>query len=120
MGLFRSIASNEKQIVLADDASKKWAAPALTNDFETPQSAPWDGVGGGVRRPGLGRHRIALRMSHSAYPAVYPRRRRWPLFLPFALVVLLAVAWSILWFYAANRHEVEIAAWRARELQAGR
>jgi hypothetical protein len=59
-------------------------------------------------------------MSHSAYRAALPRRRRWPLFLPFAIVVLLAVAWSGLWFYAAARAETEIAAWRAREQQAGR
>jgi hypothetical protein len=59
-------------------------------------------------------------MSHVAYPAVAPRRRRWPLFLPFALVVLLAVAWTGLWFYAAARAETEMAAWRERERQAGR
>jgi hypothetical protein len=59
-------------------------------------------------------------MSHSTYRAAVPRRRRWPLFLPFAIVVLLAVAWTGLWFYAAARAETEIAAWRARELQAGR
>jgi|SRR5215510_129524 len=59
-------------------------------------------------------------MSHSAYRAAVPRRRRWPLFLPFAIVVLLAAAWSGLWFYAAARAETEIAAWRAREFQAGR
>lgn len=59
-------------------------------------------------------------MSQSAYPAAIPRRRRWPLFLPFGILVLLAIAWSGLWFYAAARAEAEIAAWRARELQAGR
>jgi hypothetical protein len=59
-------------------------------------------------------------MSHSAYRAAVPRRRRWPLVLPFALVALLAIAWSGLWFYAAARAEAEIAAWRERELQAGR
>jgi len=59
-------------------------------------------------------------MSHYAYRADVPRRRRWPLFLPFALVVLLAAVWTGLWFYAAARAETEIAAWRARELQAGR
>ena len=53
-------------------------------------------------------------------PRGCPRRRRWPLFLPFAIVVLLAVAWTGLWFYAAARTETEIAAWRAREWQAGR
>src|SRR5262245_18722160 len=59
-------------------------------------------------------------MSHSTYRAAIPRRRRWPLFLPFALVLVLAVAWSGLWFYAASRAEAEIAAWRAREFRAGR
>jgi hypothetical protein len=59
-------------------------------------------------------------MSHSTYPAAVLRRRRWPMFLPFALVVVLAVAWTGLWFYAASRAESEIAAWRARERQAGR
>lgn len=59
-------------------------------------------------------------MSQSAYRAAVPGRRRWPLFLPFAIVVLLAVAWTGLWFYAAARTETEIAAWRAREWQAGR
>jgi hypothetical protein len=57
-------------------------------------------------------------MSHAGYSV--PRRRRWPLFLPFGLVVLLAVAWSGLWSYAASRAKTEIAAWRAREAQAGR
>jgi len=58
-------------------------------------------------------------MSHTAHPALR-RRRRWPLFLPFALVVLLAVAWTGVWFYAAARAETEVTAWRARERQAGR
>jgi hypothetical protein len=51
---------------------------------------------------------------------VLRRRRRWPLFLPFALVVLLAAAWTGFWFYAAARVEKETAAWRERERQAGR
>jgi hypothetical protein len=57
-------------------------------------------------------------MSHAADPAA--RRRRWPLFLPFILVVLLAVAWTAVWFYAAGRAQEEIAAWRAGEAKAGR
>jgi hypothetical protein len=57
-------------------------------------------------------------MSHPALPAA--RRRRWPLFFPFILVVLLAVAWTALWFYAAARAQEEIAAWRERERLAGR
>jgi hypothetical protein len=59
-------------------------------------------------------------MSHSGSFAAPRRRRRWPLFLPFALLVLLAVAWTGLWFYAAARAKTEIAAWREREFQAGR
>jgi hypothetical protein len=59
-------------------------------------------------------------MSHSGSFAATRRRRRWPLFLPFALLVLLAVAWTGLWFYAAARAKTEIAAWREREFQAGR
>jgi hypothetical protein len=60
-------------------------------------------------------------MPYPADPVVAPRRRRrWPLFLPFALIVLLAIAWTGFWFYAASRAEVELAAWRQREQQAGR
>ena len=58
-------------------------------------------------------------MSPSAVPAAAPRRR-WPLFLPFALMVLLTAAWTGVWFYAAARAEAEIALWRERERQAGR
>src|SRR5262245_1288137 len=54
-----------------------------------------------------------------AHP-VLRRRRRWPLFLPFVLVVVLAAGWTGVWFYAAARAETEIAAWRERERQAGR
>jgi len=57
-------------------------------------------------------------MSHAADSPV--RRRRWPLFLPFVLVVLLAVAWTAVWFYAAGRAQDEIAVWRGREAKAGR
>jgi hypothetical protein len=57
-------------------------------------------------------------MSQSTYPPV--RRRRWPLFVAFILVVLLAIAWTAFWFYAADRAQTEIAAWRAHERQAGR
>ena len=59
-------------------------------------------------------------MSRSAYPTAFPRRRRWPLFLTFAVVVLLAIAWTGLWFYAAARAKAEIVTWREREFQAGR
>src|SRR6478672_8172034 len=59
-------------------------------------------------------------MPQSSFPAAARRRRLWPLFIPFGLVVLLAVAWSGFWFYAAGRAATEIAAWRASERQAGR
>ena len=58
-------------------------------------------------------------MSLSAFPVAAPLRR-WLLFLPFALVVLLAATWTGVWFYAATRAEAEIAVWRERERQAGR
>src|ERR1700730_142070 len=58
-------------------------------------------------------------MSQSAFPAAAPRRR-WLLFLPFALLVRLAAAWTGVWFYAAARAEAEIAVWREHERQAGR
>ncbi len=59
-------------------------------------------------------------MSHSAYSAARPRRRYWPLFLPFAVLALIVAAWTALWFYAAARAETEIAGWRERERQTGR
>ncbi len=59
-------------------------------------------------------------MSYTAYPALAPRRRRWPLVLVFATVVVIAAAWTGLWFYAAALAKTEIAAWRERESQAGR
>jgi hypothetical protein len=59
-------------------------------------------------------------MPHSAPVSAVPRRRRWLLFVPFALVVAIAAAWTVLWFYMAGRAEAELAAWRERERQAGR
>jgi hypothetical protein len=47
-------------------------------------------------------------------------RRRWPIVLPLAVVVLLAAGWTGFWFYAAARAESEFAAWRAREAANGR
>jgi len=49
-----------------------------------------------------------------------PRRRRWPVVLPLAIVIALALAWSAVWFFAARSAEAEIAAWREREAAAGR
>jgi hypothetical protein len=54
-------------------------------------------------------------------PPDRPRRRRlWPVFVPFLLVVVLAVGWTGLWFYAAGRAETALTGWRAREARAGR
>lgn len=59
-------------------------------------------------------------MPHSAYSAASLARRRWLLVVPFAIVVALAVAWTGLWFYAAQRAKTELAAWRERETLSGR
>ena len=53
-------------------------------------------------------------------PAPVPRRRLWPVLVPFALVVVLAVLWTGLWFYAASVAEAAMAGWREREAKAGR
>jgi len=81
---------------------------------ETPQSARLGGGGTAAAVQG------APRMTHTAYPALAPRRRRWPLLLIVAIVAGLAAAWTALWFYATARAKTEIAAWREREYQAGR
>lgn len=47
------------------------------------------------------------------------RRRLW-LFVPFVLLVALAVIWTGLWFYAVTRAEAALAGWRAREAKSGR
>ena len=57
-------------------------------------------------------------MFHTGRPVA--RRRCWPLFLPFALIAALALAWTGFWFHASGRAGSEIAAWRLREAQAGR
>jgi hypothetical protein len=49
-----------------------------------------------------------------------PRRRRWPLFVPFAIVVVLAAAWSGIWYFAARAAEQNIAAWMEQEARFGR
>ena len=58
-------------------------------------------------------------MPHAGSVSAAPRRR-WMLFAPFVLVLVLAMGWSALWFYAAHRAEADLAAWRERERQAGR
>jgi hypothetical protein len=48
------------------------------------------------------------------------RRRRWPIFLPFGLLILLAVVWSGIWYFAARAAERNIAAWIEAEARQGR
>jgi hypothetical protein len=48
------------------------------------------------------------------------RPRRWPIYLPFGLLVGLAVIWSGAWFYLAGRAPATIADWRSHEAAAGR
>src|SRR5262245_6962284 len=49
-----------------------------------------------------------------------PRRRLWPVLLPFALVVILAVLWTAFWFSAVSVAETAIEGWRERESKSGR
>jgi hypothetical protein len=53
--------------------------------------------------------------------ALAPRRhRRWRIFIAPILLLIIAVAWSAFWFYAASQVDVQADAWRAREAQSGR
>jgi hypothetical protein len=54
------------------------------------------------------------------HPELASRRRLWPVAVPFAVVVLLAIGWSAVWYYAAGRAETALAGWREREAKAGR
>lgn len=49
-----------------------------------------------------------------------PIRRRWRMFLPVLLVIVLGAAWSGGWFYAAGKAETLIEAALAREAERGR
>ena len=53
-------------------------------------------------------------------PGSAPRRRLWPVFMPLAFVVVLALGWSGFWFVAAGWAETRIAGWREREANSGR
>ena len=52
-------------------------------------------------------------------PAAGVRPRRWPIILPFVVVLLLAGTWTGAWFYLADRAQDTLASWRAREADAG-
>ncbi|QIB34117.1 DUF2125 domain-containing protein [Ancylobacter pratisalsi] len=49
-----------------------------------------------------------------------PRRRRWLITLPVAFIVLLAIGWSGMWFYASGRVGEEVDGWIAAEAAHGR
>ena len=51
---------------------------------------------------------------------IVPRRRLWPVFVPSGLFLLLAVAWSGFWFYAASHVDEKFDEWRTREAKSGR
>ena len=53
--------------------------------------------------------------------ALAPRRyKRWRIFIAPVLLLIIAIAWSAFWFYAASQVNGQADAWRAREAQAGR
>ncbi|CAN5398131.1 DUF2125 domain-containing protein [soil metagenome] len=56
----------------------------------------------------------------SDYALPLRRRRLWPVFIMPVLVVILAIAWTGFWFYAASQVDGNVDAWRAREAAAGR
>jgi len=53
-------------------------------------------------------------------PAGRARRRRWPILAPAAIVVVLAVGWVWLWYYAASVADRTLSGWVEREAAAGR
>jgi hypothetical protein len=57
----------------------------------------------------------------STPPMSTPRRpRRWPIFLPFGALVVLAALWTGFWFFASAKAETTLAGWREREAKSGR
>jgi hypothetical protein len=67
----------------------------------------------GMMRPG--------RQRAARPPAAAARRRRlWPVLLPLAIIVALAVGWSWLWYYAAAVADRTLGGWVEREAAAGR
>jgi hypothetical protein len=49
-----------------------------------------------------------------------PRRSPWRIFAPIGIVILLALGWCWLWYYAAGVADRTLAGWMAREAAAGR
>src|ERR1041384_6029723 len=59
-------------------------------------------------------------MSSRMSEAIPAKRSRFWLYGPLVLVLVLALAWSGVWFYAAGRAETTVAAWIDREAKLGR
>ncbi len=53
-------------------------------------------------------------------PMSTTRRRRWPVFVPVGLVIILAGLWTGFWFFASAKAETTLAGWREREAKSGR
>jgi hypothetical protein len=53
-------------------------------------------------------------------PGTATRRRLWPVFVPLALVLALAILWTGLWYFAVAAAEGTIVGWREREAKEGR
>jgi hypothetical protein len=53
-------------------------------------------------------------------PSALPRRRLWPVFVMPGLVVLLAIGWSVFWYFASSEIGRQFDGWQAREAKAGR
>jgi hypothetical protein len=49
-----------------------------------------------------------------------PRRRPWLIATPLVLVLVLAAAWSGIWYYAAGEAETRVNDWQAQQAKAGR
>jgi len=54
------------------------------------------------------------------HPALARGRPSWLVAVPFAVVVVIGLGWTALWYYAANTAEQTIAGWREREAKIGR
>jgi hypothetical protein len=63
---------------------------------------------------------VFLPRSHVLTAKVSSGRSRLALYLPFAVLILLAVGISVAWFVISNRVEAEMDRWLAREASAGR
>jgi hypothetical protein len=48
------------------------------------------------------------------------KSRPWLIAVPTAILVLLGIIWSGFWYWATNKAEATMTAWRAREAEAGR